>query len=52
MKVDWEREKSWWDAKAPEEEDDLADRFDKEIQPEGAGARNRCGLIAVAEPKS
>lgn len=31
---------------------DLADRFDKEIQPEGAGARNRCGLIAVAEPKS
>jgi ubiquinone/menaquinone biosynthesis C-methylase UbiE len=31
---------------------DLADRFDKEIQPEGAGARNRCGLIAVAEAKS
>lgn len=30
---------------------DLADRFDKEIQPEGAGARNRCGLIAVAEPQ-
>lgn len=31
---------------------DLADRFDKEILPEGTGARQRCGLIAVAEPKS
>jgi ubiquinone/menaquinone biosynthesis C-methylase UbiE len=31
---------------------DLADRFDKEILPEGAGARQRCGLIAVAKPKS
>ena len=25
MKVDWEREKSWWDAKAPKEEEDLGD---------------------------
>lgn len=30
---------------------DLADRFDKEILPEGVGVRQRCGLIAVAEPK-
>ena len=30
---------------------DLADRFDKEILPEGVGSRQRCGLIAVAEPQ-
>ncbi|MGB3341232.1 MAG: class I SAM-dependent methyltransferase [bacterium] len=31
---------------------DLADRFDKEILPEGVGPRQRCGLIAVTGPKS
>ncbi len=31
---------------------DLAERFDKELFPEGRGTHNRCGLIAVAEPKS
>jgi len=25
MKVDFDRERAWWDAKAPEEEQDLAD---------------------------
>ncbi len=31
---------------------DLAERFDKELFPEGRGTHNRCGLIAVAEPRS
>lgn len=31
---------------------DIAEQFDKEVFPEGKGTRNRCGLIAVAEPKS
>lgn len=31
---------------------DIAEYFDKEVFPEGKGTQNRCGLIAVAEPKS
>ena len=61
MKMNWERNRAWWDAKAPQEEQDLGDevlfeqfldlceRFDREILPDGPGTRQRAGLIAVAE---
>ena len=61
MKMNWEQNRAWWDAKAPQEEQDLGDevlfeqfldlceRFDREILPDGPGTRQRAGLIAVAE---
>jgi len=63
MKVDFDRERAWWDAKAPEEEQvcqdealfqdflDLCERFDREVLPGGPGTRQRAGLIAAAVPR-
>jgi hypothetical protein len=51
VKVDFERERRWWDAKLFEEFVDLCERFDREILPEGPGTCMRAGLLSVAEPE-
>lgn len=47
-KVNFDKERCWWDVKTYKEEEDM---FDAEILPNGPGTRGRDGLIGVAEPK-